>query len=398
MIFTLILFITASCTFLSIQSDPSTTTSQGRLAEGIEGLGQQITDLSANISEAFDDLDKQLDNNIEVNKDVGVTLIDNEIQKLENDQEDIKEEIDDLDSQIEIVKEECEKLGSCAKCLGNDNCGWCSSDKSCMAGDGGEAVDEDCEDFVMDECKEECEDLFECDECLSYSKCGWCEDGEYCMEGSEDSYGDCESEMYYHAESWDNYECPTEYKSKDNGSRYNLHEIIDNREEFYEDLDENDDLIRDLQSDKDEIIQEAEVGQETEIDDVTVSYPFDDFAYGVDKIAKKERDGEESFEESLADYVVESVVSTLGTKIDKSEQNIINEISEGDQQIMDEIDDLEGEEDEHFVETQEDLTDIEDQLNECQEEEESEEDSSENLSSAETSEQTTSEESAATTA
>lgn len=101
----------------SSQSDSQDTnsidTSTGKIAAGIEEVGQKISDFSNEVSESLQSLNEKIDIHQDINAAASYTLLNNEIDKLNEEIQDIEVQIDNIELTIIELEKNCKNLHSC---------------------------------------------------------------------------------------------------------------------------------------------------------------------------------------------------------------------------------------------------------------------------------------------
>ena len=75
-------------------------TSSGKFAEGVESISSDLTNFSNDLSTTLTTLDSEIDTSISYSSQVGVILIDSQMNSLQIDLDFIENKIKDLEKQI----------------------------------------------------------------------------------------------------------------------------------------------------------------------------------------------------------------------------------------------------------------------------------------------------------
>lgn len=94
-----------------------------KVSEGIETLNENYADISQQIDISIDSLKTQADNSITFSTLTSITLIDAQIQDLQNYLDEANSEIQDLEAKIsDSLDGLCTELDTCSACTTNSNC------------------------------------------------------------------------------------------------------------------------------------------------------------------------------------------------------------------------------------------------------------------------------------
>lgn len=313
-----------------------TITSIGTFADGVESVASDLESFSSDLEDTLEILDSEIDGSISVSAEIGVTLIDSEVDRLQISLDDVNSDIDELEAELSFSYDVCSLLSSCNSCVVNSNCAWCSSSATCVPGDDSGPFAIDCPSWEYEECIfSVCEYYTSCTACLSTSDCGWCENGENCLS----DIGDCSGTFYYEGdETCPHSEAEVIESVSDNGESEELWNRINIlKEESYRLVG----LIDSLNEDKEEMLEDANDGMEIEISAVEVNSDLDDLADAVDELKLEEDENSREFQEELAEDTQEEVISEVSEESDESSVVMIEVIENAYEDVETDLNELE---------------------------------------------------------
>jgi hypothetical protein len=309
------------------------STSSGSLAEGISSLSSEITIFTSDLDTSLKDLDTSIDNSISLSSSVAKNLIEGESGSLKIDLTEIQQHIDDIEAKLSKSTQYCQALSSCAPCVDCQNCGWCNSKNICLPGDKSGPDSEDCSDWYYEKCSfKDCAFYKTCSECLSTGSCGWCEFGLKCLKNKTT----CSPAFFlYSLES-----CPQTTASSVQGKYFNPYltgDLLSLQEE--EAFLQN--LVDQLELDKEEMLESALQGQKLQVADVGIFQDLSGLSSTVDQIYQEEVEDRQDFRHSLGDKSLKQVKDENKKSSDEGTEKMINKINENYDQVIAGVDSME---------------------------------------------------------
>ena len=341
--------------------------SRATIGSGIESVSESISTLSSSLSDSIHDIDSSIESSVSSTYTYSASVLSGRIVELEERLLKLNTQIAETSKEIALLSEQCEEFGDCTGCSNTANCVWCSGG-FCAEGDESGPYQNECSDFLYQECENEsCKDFDTCSSCTA-SDCGWCDSLRTCFLSEADDSQDCPDSEYYHI---DKNVCPAETDSKGEMGyvdAYVFSNPTQSNDYLKQDLEqflmECTEKALDIQQEIDVLKysigvleEQAEEVNEIEVGGISVQ-GFSGVAQAAEELYEQEvaasRASEEAFAQDAADYVVET--TTLA--IDENTLLVLEEIEETTMAFNEDLDELEEELSLQIAELESDLDEI----------------------------------------
>ncbi|CAG9316554.1 unnamed protein product [Blepharisma stoltei] len=351
------------------QSDQST--SKGTLANGIEELDSNLSDISGQTKDSLEVLNDQESSEIKITDTFATSTINYQLYELNSLLDSVQSDIDDFEAQLDAI-EDCDGYHTCTDCTVDSKCVWCPSEKTCVAGDETGPEDNVCENFKYGECDSVgCDFYNTCSTCLLDPECGWCEN--YCVPGTSEGSSLCTGD-YYHVYGANNV-CPKKSVSKPGDLVIDLFESNSEKKEkinyilerLYSLESSLEESIEETNSKLASINQQSEEGTSVEVTDTTVKSQNDGLGDQVDEIYEEEINDERAWQNELADNTTATTVDEINQLLIESENEMNENVDESYALLEEEIDWLEGNITAEIDELEQEYEETESEFNENQE-------------------------------
>lgn len=165
-------------------------TAQGSMAYGLEGLGEDLTQLRREINADDRSVDRIVNSQFDLTAPALTGTVEIALATRQQELQTLQARIDYINNVLNTAIATCPNYPSCTTCTPQASCIWCRSTMSCIAGDSSGGVGEYCEVFEHGECSLGCEQHVVCSACVTQG-CAWCQSSQSCI--SEDQTDSCEA-------------------------------------------------------------------------------------------------------------------------------------------------------------------------------------------------------------
>lgn len=165
-------------------------TAQGSMAYGLEGVGEDLTQLRREINADDRDVDRIVNSQFDLTAPALTGTVEIALATRQQELQTLQARIDYINSVLDTAIATCPNYPSCTSCTQQASCIWCRSTMSCIAGDSSGGVGDYCEVFEHGECSLGCEQHIVCSACVTQG-CAWCQSSQSCI--AEDQADSCEA-------------------------------------------------------------------------------------------------------------------------------------------------------------------------------------------------------------